>query len=283
MSTLFVLLGLALAAFGATASVSVRAVSRLELTRWVARKLEGAGAAVTLLSRPGDLAAAADALVAIGVTMAGVSTPWALRTAGLATTLALELLFGVPVVCLVAYFLPRAVGQRWPETVVRALGAALPRRRDAGRPDRARPGGHAARGAGGPPPGQRHRRPGGRGRAGDRDRRDDLRRPRGARGHDAAHPDRGGARERRCRRARGAGHQFGLHAHTGLPRLAGRDRRDGARLRRHQGRPRREGARCGRSPPCPRRAAAPTRCSTSGASDGTWPWCSTSSAARRAS
>jgi CBS domain containing-hemolysin-like protein len=129
VSTLFVVLGLALAALGATASVAVRAVSRLELTRWVARKLEGARAAVTLLSRPGDIAAAADALVAVGVTVAGVSAPWALRTAGLATTLALELLLGVPVLCLVAYFLPRAVGQRWPEPLVRAV---VPRLRPAG-------------------------------------------------------------------------------------------------------------------------------------------------------
>lgn len=129
MSSLFVVLGLVLAALGATASVAVRAVSRLELTRWVARKLEGAEAAVTLLSRPGDVAAAADALVAIGVAVAGVSAPWALRTAGLATTLALELLLGVPVLCLVAYFLPRAVGQRWPEPLVRAV---VPRFRRAG-------------------------------------------------------------------------------------------------------------------------------------------------------
>ena len=129
MNSLFVVLGLALAALGATASVAVRAVSRLELTRWVARKLEGASAAVTLLSRPGDVAAAADALVAVGVAVAGVSAPWALRTAGLATTLAFELLLGVPVLCLVAYFLPRAVGQRWPEPLVRAV---VPRFRWAG-------------------------------------------------------------------------------------------------------------------------------------------------------
>ncbi len=126
---MFVVLGLALAALGATASVAVLAVSRLELTRWVARKLEGAGAAVTLLSRPGDVVAAADALVAIGVAVAGVSTPWALRTAGLATTVALELLLGVPVLCLVAYFLPRAVGQRWPQPLVRVI---VPRLRPAG-------------------------------------------------------------------------------------------------------------------------------------------------------
>ena len=129
MSGVFVVLGLLLAALGATASVAVLAVSRLELTRWVARRLDGAGSAVTLLSRPGDVAAAADALVAVGVAVAGVSAPWALRTAGLATTLALELVVGVPVLCLVAYFLPRAAGQRWPQPLVRAL---VPRLRPAG-------------------------------------------------------------------------------------------------------------------------------------------------------
>ena len=121
MSGVFVLLGLALAALGATASVAVLAVSRLELTRWVARKLDGAGAAVTLLSRPGDVVAAADALVAVGVAVAGVSAPWALRTAGLGATLALELVLGVPTLCLAAYFLPRAAGQRWPQPLVRAI------------------------------------------------------------------------------------------------------------------------------------------------------------------
>jgi CBS domain containing-hemolysin-like protein len=129
MSLLFVTLGLLIAAFGATTSVAVRAVSRLELTRWVARRLEGAEAAVTLLSRPGDIAAAGDALTAIGIAMAGVSAPWALRGANVGATLALEILLGVPLLALAAYFLPRAIGRRWPEALVRAV---VPRVRPAG-------------------------------------------------------------------------------------------------------------------------------------------------------
>ncbi|MGA2383486.1 MAG: hemolysin family protein [Gemmatimonadales bacterium] len=129
MSVLVVLLGLALAAYGATASVAALAASRLELTRWVARQLEGHDAAITLLSRPGDVAAAGDALVAVGVAIAGVAAPWALRTTGLATTLTLELVVGVPALAVVAYFIPRAVGRRWPEAVVRSV---VPRLRGAG-------------------------------------------------------------------------------------------------------------------------------------------------------
>jgi len=129
VSVLVVLLGLALAAYGATASVAALAASRMELTRWVARQLEGHDAAITLLSRPGDVAAAGDALVAIGVAIAGVAAPWALRTTGLATTLALELVVGVPALGVVAYFIPRAVGRRWPEAVVRSV---VPRLKGAG-------------------------------------------------------------------------------------------------------------------------------------------------------
>jgi len=129
VSFLVVLLGLVLAAYGATASIAALAASRLELTRWVARQLEGHDAAITLLSRPGDVAAAGDALVAIGVAIAGVAAPWALRTTGLATTLALELIVGVPALAVVAYFVPRAVGRRWPEAVVRSV---VPRLRAAG-------------------------------------------------------------------------------------------------------------------------------------------------------
>jgi CBS domain containing-hemolysin-like protein len=129
VSVLVVLLGLALAAYGATASVAALAASRMELTRWVARQLEGHDAAITLLSRPGDVAAAGDALVAIGVAIAGVAAPWALRTTGLATTLTLELVVGVPALGVVAYFIPRAVGRRWPEAVVRSV---VPRLQGAG-------------------------------------------------------------------------------------------------------------------------------------------------------
>lgn len=128
MSVIVVLLGVALAALGATASVAIVAASRLELTRWVSRRLRGAESAATLLSRPGDLASAANALVAVGVTLAGVATPWALSTWGPGITLGVEVVVGVPLLGLTAYFLPRAIGRRWPERIVRAV---VPRLRPA--------------------------------------------------------------------------------------------------------------------------------------------------------
>jgi CBS domain containing-hemolysin-like protein len=128
MSVVVVLLGVGLAALGATASIAIVAASRLELTRWVARRLHGAASAATLLSRPGDLASAANALLAIGVTLAGVAAPWALVSWGPEVTFGVEVLVGVPVIGFAAYFLPRAIGRRWPERLVRVL---VPRLRPA--------------------------------------------------------------------------------------------------------------------------------------------------------
>ena len=121
MSFLFVLLGLALAVFGATTGVAVIAARRLELTRWVARRLAGADAAVTLLARPGDIQTAASGLVAVGITMAGIALPWALENTGLVPTVALTFGLGLPLLLLLVYFLPRAAGRRSPEALVRVL------------------------------------------------------------------------------------------------------------------------------------------------------------------
>jgi putative hemolysin len=121
VSVLVVVLGLAIAAVGATTAIALVAASRLELTRWVARRLQGAEAAATTLARPGDVASVAGALVALGVTIAGVAAPWALRNSGVVLTLAAELLFGLPLIGLLVYFLPRAIGRRWPEPLLRAI------------------------------------------------------------------------------------------------------------------------------------------------------------------
>jgi len=128
VSTLVVALGLLVAAIGATLAVATVAASRLEMTRWVARRLAGADAAVTLLARPGDIASVAHGLLALGITAAGVATPWLLSDANVARTLAIELGVLLPLALLVTYFLPRAVGRRWPERLVRAL---VPRLRPA--------------------------------------------------------------------------------------------------------------------------------------------------------
>jgi CBS domain containing-hemolysin-like protein len=121
VSLLVLLLGLLLAVIGATTGVAVIAARRLELTRWVARRLAGADAAVTLLAHPGDIQAVAGGLVAVGITVVGISAPWALENTGLVPTVALTFGVGLPLLLLLVYFLPRAAGRRWPEALVRLL------------------------------------------------------------------------------------------------------------------------------------------------------------------
>lgn len=121
MSLMLVIIGMLLAATGALMAVAVAAASRLELTRWVARRLAGADAAGTLLAHPGDVASVASGLTAIGVTVAAVAAPWALSEAPPGSTLLLELGVGLPLLLLLVYFLPRGVGRRWPEVLVRRL------------------------------------------------------------------------------------------------------------------------------------------------------------------
>ena len=127
MSILVVILGLALAALGATTGVAVIAASRLELTRWAARRLAGADAAISLLARPGDVMSVAHGLVAVGITAAGIASPWALQHTDVVPTLALELGLLLPLAILLVYFLPRAVGRRWPEAIVRHVVPRLAR------------------------------------------------------------------------------------------------------------------------------------------------------------
>ena len=121
MSIVVFVIGLARGVSGATTGVAVIAARRLELTRWVARRLAGREAAVTLLARPGDIHTVASGLVAVGVTTAGVAAPWALEPNGVVPTVALTFGVGLPALLLLVYFLPRAVGRRWPEALVRVL------------------------------------------------------------------------------------------------------------------------------------------------------------------
>jgi len=136
---LLLVLGAALAASAGAVGVAAAAVSQLELTRWVAYRLRGAGAAAGLLQNPGAVIATANALTTLGMIVSAMALP-ALLAATTPTTLGVLTLFpGVPVFVTLAYLVPRAVGRRWAEPIVaralpwmqrvgRALEPLLPRR-----------------------------------------------------------------------------------------------------------------------------------------------------------
>ncbi len=115
-----VVVGLVLAALGTTVGVGAAALSRLELTRWAAKRLGGAAAAGTLLGMPGRVLGTANVLATVGVLFAGLGTAGLLGTLH-PLMLALTVLFvAIPLLVTGTYALPRALARRWPQPVVRA-------------------------------------------------------------------------------------------------------------------------------------------------------------------
>ena len=114
--------GLVLAAFGTTVAVGAAAVSRLELTRWISRRLRGAAVASTLLAKPGRLLRAATAVGAVGMLAAGLGLAALLPGSSLLTRAVIVLAGAVPLAAVATYAIPRAVGQKWSEPIVRWAG-----------------------------------------------------------------------------------------------------------------------------------------------------------------
>jgi putative hemolysin len=111
-------LGLLLAGLSAAVGVAAAAVSQVELTRWVAYKLRGAGGASGLLQNPGRVLATANTLTTLGVLLAAAAVP-ALFAATTATFLGVfTIAAGVPLFISAAYLVPRVVGRRWAEPIV---------------------------------------------------------------------------------------------------------------------------------------------------------------------
>ncbi len=114
--------GLAVAALGTTVAVGAAAVSRLELTRWISQRLRGAAVASVLIVKPGSLMRVASAVAAVGILTAGLGLAALVRDLSSMTKVGLLLFGAVPLVAVVAYAVPRAVGQQWCEAIVRRAG-----------------------------------------------------------------------------------------------------------------------------------------------------------------
>ncbi len=130
MSWVLVLGGALVAAVSTTVAVSAAAVSRLELTRWISQRLRGAAVASTLFSAPGRILRTANALGAVGVLAVGFGLAGVLRFVPPLGALLIVLGLGVPAIAMGAYGLPRVIGQRRPEAIVRRAspwGGALAR------------------------------------------------------------------------------------------------------------------------------------------------------------
>src|SRR5213592_3471803 len=112
------LVGLLVAGVSAAIGVAAATVSQHELTRWVAYKLRGSAATVSVLQNPGRTLATANTLTTLGVLLAAGAIP-ALLAATTATFLGVfTVAVGVPLFIGASYLVPRVLGRRWAESLV---------------------------------------------------------------------------------------------------------------------------------------------------------------------
>jgi putative hemolysin len=139
MIWLAIAVGLAVAAFGATAGAALITVSRAELTRAVSRRLRGATPSLAWLSRVDNYLTAASATTSLGVLLVGAALPGLFTGSGAPRVVVVLAVIGVPLVLFAAYLVPRWLTQPRAETVAdrvipllrpwaRVLGLLLPAR-----------------------------------------------------------------------------------------------------------------------------------------------------------
>jgi CBS domain containing-hemolysin-like protein len=139
MIWLVILVGLGVAAFGATAGAALITVSRTELTRAVSRRLRGATPSLAWLSRVDSYLTAASATTSLGVLLVGAALPGLVTGSGAPRAVVVLAVIGVPLVLFAAYLVPRWLTHPRAETVAarviplmrpwsRVLGLLLPAR-----------------------------------------------------------------------------------------------------------------------------------------------------------
>ncbi|MGH7528218.1 MAG: hemolysin family protein [Gemmatimonadales bacterium] len=139
MIWLVMAVGLAVAAFGATAGAALITVSRTELTRAVGRRLRGAMPSLSWLAEVDSDLTAASATTSLGVLLVGAALPGLLAGSGATRLVAILALVGVPLVLFAAYLVPRWLTQPRARSVAarvmpvlrpwsRVLGLLLPAR-----------------------------------------------------------------------------------------------------------------------------------------------------------
>jgi CBS domain containing-hemolysin-like protein len=123
---LLVVAGLGAAIAGTVVAAGAGTVSRLTLARWVSQRQHGSALATALLSAPAKVVGPAMGLTAAGVVLVGLGlAPFVapFRVGGTAAVIVL----GVPALLAAVYAIPRAVGHRWPERLVRGAAPWLER------------------------------------------------------------------------------------------------------------------------------------------------------------
>ncbi len=118
--------GMLLAALGSMLAAGAASVSRLELSRWVAERHGAGSLATALLSTPERILGPTTGLIVLGTVATAIGASPILTQAPLAGAAGM-LLAGLPLFFAFAHTLPRALGRRWAEPLMRSVGPWLVR------------------------------------------------------------------------------------------------------------------------------------------------------------
>src|SRR5580765_7119466 len=119
VALIVLLVGLLIAGVSAAIGVATATVNQHELTRWVAYKLRGSAATVGSLQNPGRTLATSNTLTTLGVLLAAGAIP-AMLAATTPTFLGIfTVAVGVPLFIVDRILVPRVLGRRWAESLVR--------------------------------------------------------------------------------------------------------------------------------------------------------------------
>lgn len=113
-----VVMGGLVTALGVLGAMGTASARRVDLYRWAAEHQPSAHAAVTLLGAPSRIHRAANAVIALGLAVAGLGLAALVHTTPPALAAALVVVLGVPTLLVLAYAVPRAIGRHWPEGTV---------------------------------------------------------------------------------------------------------------------------------------------------------------------
>jgi CBS domain containing-hemolysin-like protein len=116
---LLLLGGALFAATGMTLAVGTMSVSRVELYRWVSHRLARGGPPSAVLAVPARILGAANAIAAVGVIVAAFGVMALVAPLPFWLGSATVVLVAVPLLMIVAYAVPRVLGQRWAEPIVK--------------------------------------------------------------------------------------------------------------------------------------------------------------------
>jgi CBS domain containing-hemolysin-like protein len=125
--SLMLAIGLILGLCGMTTAAASAGANQVELYRWITGRMNGATAARTLLSAPTRVVGAALGIAAAGAILFGIGLRALLDGVSPVALGVLFLLLVIPMAAVTFHSLPRVIGRRWTEMIVKTMVSAVNR------------------------------------------------------------------------------------------------------------------------------------------------------------